>query len=819
MINRPTRLELDQNWFMVISASGQYACAGDIAADSPRFPAIVPGTVARTLTAAGRFDPANPAKISDRDFWYLTSLEGERAGRAILCLDGLATIAEVYLNDELQLSSDSMFAVHEIPVRLTGKDNLAICFRALDPHLAQTGPRARWRPQMITPSGMRLVRSTLLGHMPGWCPDIDAVGPYRPISIRREGDYLIDDLRISSGLGDDGEGLLDISFVFSGKVGDLKITCGGETTPVMISEDGRLHAHLAIPSIKPWWPQSHGDPDLYDIWLHLDGYDHLLGRTGFRNIAIDRDEDGQGFAIRVNGVNIFCRGAVWTNADITSLPGDRESYSGFLELAALAGMNMIRIGGTMTYETPEFYALCDELGLMVWQDFMLANFDYPASDPAFCDRIAAEAESLLKRLQGAPSLVVLCGGSEIYQQAAMLGLPRKFWAGPLTEEILPGVAEALRPDVIYIPNTPFGGDMPFLPNTAVSHYYGVGAYCRPLDDARRANVRFAAECLAFANVPEQASLDNCLAVPAVHDPRWKARVPRDRGASWDFEDIRDHYLAELYAVDVMRLRREDPARYLDLSRAASGEVMQATFSEWRHPKSSCRGAMVWTLQDLLPGAGWGVIDSTGLPKPAWHALKRAFQSLQVILTDEGTNGLYVHLVNEHDRGIDLTLDIAALRDGSQVAVSGTKALLLAARSSLSLAATDLFGAFFDTTYAYRFGPPAHDVTIASITIDGQSQPLSQAFHFPRGRAAAFHDARLEASLQRDDDGWFIDISTDRLAQSVHLAFENHLPSDNWFHLAPGSPRRIELAPIRGADPDTHPVGEISSLSGRQVIRL
>ncbi|MEC9461952.1 MAG: glycoside hydrolase family 2 protein, partial [Pseudomonadota bacterium] len=321
---------------------------------------------------------------------------------------------------------------------------------------------------------------------------------------------------------------------------------------------------------------------------------------------------------------------------------------------------------------------------------------------------------------------------------------------------------------------------------------------------------FAAECLAFAHVPQQRTLDAHLPVAPVHDSRWKARVPRDRGAPWDFEDVRDQYLAELYHLDPARLRREDPAAYLDYARATTAEVVTETFAEWRRHGSSCRGALTWTLQDLEAGPGWGVIDATGETKPVWYALKRAFRPLQVLLTDEGTNGLDIHLINERPTSESATLEIACLREGAQPVVSASKALSLDLRSTHRLPATDLFGAFFDTTYAYRFGPPSHDVTVARL-LDSEGAVLSEAFHFPQGRLQARHSAGIEHAFHRIDGVWWLDLSTDRFAQSVHLDLENFRPEDDWFHLAPGRTKRIRLHPRDGADHDQKPRGALRHL--------
>lgn len=809
---------LSQGWTLTLTQPDACQTPSDIPGDAETLPAPVPGTVAQALETLGRFDRHDPTPLNTHDAWYRLTIASEPSHPAILRFEGLATIADIFLNGTCVAQSESMFEAIEVPFLPTGADELAICFRALAPRLEKQGPRARWRPQLMNSQGLRLIRTTALGHMPGWCPEIHAIGPWRPIRLISETERVFEILQTRSALDADGTGLLHISVRVPVDASEVEVSCAGHAQQLNAKGDGLFEGTLRLEHIEPWWPATHGKPTLHDIDLRVDEQSHRLGRTGFRRIEMEHGEDGKSFGIRINGEPVFCRGAVWTTADIVRLPGARSDYEPWLRLAAEAGMNMIRIGGTMAYETPDFFALCDELGLMVWQDMMLANFDYPVRDEKLVQHIDTELSQLLGATRLSPSLTVLCGGSEMYQQGAMLGLSEQFWKGPLTEELLPTHVARLRPDVIYVPNSPFGGALPFFPNEKVGHYYGVGAYCRPLEDARRVDLRFAAECLAFANVPQQHTLDRHLPVRPVHDPRWKMRVPRDRGASWDFEDVRDHYLALLYAVEPNVLRRTDAERYLDLSRAVSAEIVEESFAEWRRCGSSCHGALVWTLQDLLPGPGWGVIDSTGTPKSIWYSLKRAFRPLQLLLTDEGTNGLDIHVINETAEAVDIVIDVKCLRDGLQPVVTGKRAITLAARQRQKIAATDLFGAFFDTTYAYRFGPPSHDVTVANLYDRNSGALLATAFHFPQGREIAMHSASIETELVRQGKHWMLRLTADRFAQSLHIACEGYRPSDDWFHLAPGQARDIALERLDGDETDP-PSGDIRSLGNRAIFRF
>jgi beta-mannosidase len=832
---------LAEGWSLTLAEPGAYALPDDLPLGLESIPAIVPGTVAAALEAADRFDRSNPEPLIDKDAWYRRSLVGEVPGPVVLRFAGLATVANVFLDNTLILSSTSMFESHDVSVDLTGTETLSICFRALKPHLEKPGPRARWRPRLMNQQGLRLIRTTALGFMPGWSPEVHAVGPWRPVLMMRIADTifssmgmkgLAQDMRfpdrlasppssgpagyllpvgekkefaISAALDESGTGIFNVSFTFEGPLRDLRLICNGSEAG--FTNDGeRYSAELRLPGIKPWWPHTHGEPALYDVILKVDGKEFPLLRTGFRSLTVDRGTDGNDFAVIVNGKKIFCRGAVWTSPDIIKLPGDRVSYEPWLRLAKDVGMNMIRIPGIMTYESPEFFALCDELGLLVWQDLMFANFDYPVGDPDFVNHVKTEVAQFLAATQASPSLAVVCGGSEIYQQGAMLGLPERIWKGPLCEEILSSLTAEYRPDLPYVANSPSGGALPFYPNAGVAHYYGVGAYKRPLEDARRANIRFAAECLAFSNLSDAETLD-----------AGKAGIPRDAGVDWDFEDVRDHYLGVLYGADPGTLRARQPERYLALSRAVTGEVMEAAFAEWRRPGSTCNGALTFTFQDVMPGPGWGVVDVEGTPKPAWFALKRAFRPVQAVFADEGTNGLDVHLLNETPADLPVALEIACLRDGRMPVVSGRRDLLLSAHGSVSIAATDLFGAFFDTNYAYRFGPPSHDVTIARLKHAETGEILAEAFHFPLGRAHAFHDAEITVSLAENEGEFWLELSTDVLAQSIGIECAGYRPSENGFHLASGVTKRIRLTALSKAT--GRPGGTIRSLGGNRVARF
>jgi beta-mannosidase len=785
-------------------------------------PTTAPNTAAGGLRDLGAYSldrPADLARAFDaEDWWWRGTIdEGPAPGaRAILGLDGLATLAEVWLDDALILTSDSMFARHEVDVtaHLRAGSELRIRCRALSPELASKKGRPRWRVPMLEQQQLRFVRTTLLGRTPGWSPPAPAVGPWRPVWLeQRRGPVVVDRTVRATLDGDDGLVTVAATLADADAATLVVADADGATlarAALTQAADGRWHGAARVAQPARWWPHTHGAPTRHAITLELTHGEATtplaLGHVGFRTVTVDRAAGG--FAVEVNGVPVFCRGACWSPLDPITLRHSPAEVAAAIAQVAAAGMNMLRVSGAMVYEDDAFYDALDAHGVLLWQDLMFANMDYP-DDAGFAARAVAEVDAELARLAHRPCLAVVCGNSEGGQQAAMWGAPRDRWQPPLFHAAgpgaLPAAVAARCPDVAYVPSSTDGGAFPHAADAGPTSYYGVGAYRRPLDDARRADVRFASECLAFANIPAEPGLPP--GAPRVHDPRWKARVPRDLGAGWDFDDVRDHYVAARFAVDPAALRAADHERYLALGRATTGEVMAAAFAEWRRPGSRCGGALIWLLRDLWPGAGWGVVDATGAPKPAWYALRRALAPTALTITDEGVNGLALHVHHDRPSPLAATLALTLYRGGETQVGRATAPLALPGHGQITLAAAALFDHWIDLAYAYRFGPPSVDLVHATLIVD--QAVIAEAFHHPAGPPRRDHDVGLTATatpttLASGEDGYALTLRARRHAHAVTLDAPGFVADDDHLHLAPGQVRVVHVrrttarGPLRGA---------------------
>jgi beta-mannosidase len=588
------------------------------------------------------FERLTPEPGADADtvtHEFVARCSADEAG--VLNVGGIATVWDLLVDGEVVRSGRSMFERHEVPIQ-AGDHEVRVVVHPLTELLETlpSKPRQRWRTMLVEEARLRWVRTQLLGRAPGFSPGPPVVGPYRPVTL------------------------------VTGPRADTRLRAWLEGTTGVVEVDGR---RVEFPDAELWWPHTHGAPRLHDVSINGE----VVGRVGFRTVE-NRSTDGS-LDLWVNGVRVFCRGAVWT-------PGDL----GALDEAVGLGLNMVRVPGIAAYESDEFHDRCDELGLLVWQDLMFATFDYPLADEEFVATITAEVADQCGRLARHPSTVVVCGSAEHEQQAAMFGVsPSTGYAGELASVLKPVVDES-GIDAAWVDSSPSGGDPVIRVDTGIAQYFGVGAYLRDLADVRHSRVGFAAECLAFSNLT---------------DPVVEGGVPRDSGADWDFADVREHYLRERYGAD---------ATEADAQRV-TGEVMADVFGEWRRPDSGCGGGIVLWLRDVVPGAGWGLLDHEGRLKPAALALAPTLQPTAAWFVDEGLNGLDVHVAHDRPDADTATLVVELLREDGSAGESAEVAWELAPHSHRVLSVEALLGRFADVTYAYRFGPPQHAGVRARLT--------------------------------------------------------------------------------------------------------
>ncbi|HXD64894.1 MAG TPA: hypothetical protein VNV17_09765 [Solirubrobacteraceae bacterium] len=772
-------MDLDDGWEVASTPPGRCATPADLEGEALDWmPTRVPGTAAGAVGADGRdfdFD----------DWWFRCRFPADDASRDTeLRLGGIATVSEVYLNGELVLASESMFAAHRVDVagRLRDDNELAIVCRALTPLLAKRRrPSARWRTRVVNAGNLRWYRTMMFGRSPGFAPGPAPVGPWRPVSLAAPDPLarltVRADLRGS-------DGVLSVTAPDATAADGYELRIGEVRAPL------RGRSVVQIADAAAWWPHTHGEPTLHELTVVRDGETVATRRVGFRTLGWADDILNDGLDLHVNGVAVWVRGAVWTPSDLVSMSPSADTLRALLEQVRDAGMNMVRVVGTGAYESPTFFDLCDELGILVWQDLMFGNLDYPVSDPEFRQVVRREAAEVLEAVGGRPCLAVVCGNNEVEQQPAMMGLDPELGRDPLWDEDLAELVAGSGAGCAYVRSTPCGGALPFHANAGLTHYFGVSGYFEPPAAARRADVRFASESLAFANVPDEVE------VP-VHHPDWKAGVPRDAGtgwdlgAGWDFDDVRDYYLRHLYDVEPVALRRSDLMRYLELSRHASGEVMAEVMGEWRREASPCRGALVLWLKDMLAGAGLGVLDHRGAPKVAYHYLRRALAPVAVWMTDEEVNGVDIHVANDRPDALAARLRVALYRDGAARVAEAETEVRLPGHATRRVSVEELVGGFVDAAWAYRFGPPAQHVIVATLTAGEDAQVFSQAFFFPASRPTERRPA-AELGLRVSVTEEAVRLRADRLVYGVRLAIPGFTPLDDAFSVEPGAGRTVAL---------------------------
>ncbi len=251
--------------------------------------------------------------------------------------------------------------------------------------------------------------------------------------------------------------------------------------------------------------------------------------------------------------------------------------------------------------------------------------------------------------------------------------------------------------------------------------------------------------------------------------------------------------------------------------------MSEVFGEWRRAASPCGGALVLWLRDLLPGAGWGVIDHSGVPKLPYHHLRRALAPVAVWTVDEGLGGVALHIANDGPNVLRARLRVALYQDFERLVGEAEETLELVPHSGDTRDVEALLGRFVDASWAYRFAPPAQDVIVASLEAErkGEAELLSQAVRFPAGRPSSAQSAQqLGISVETEplaSGELRLTLSSRRLAWGVRMRMPGFLPDDDAFAVEPGHPRSITARPCAPGTPFAGGYVTALNLQGRLAI--
>ena len=633
--------------------------------DSAWFAATVPGTAHGALLAAGRIaDPFFAINetaaqwVGERTWVWRHRFEvGDLAAHEDLVFDGLDTYCTAWLNGVRLLVSTNMFAPQRVDVRArlrSGPNELVLRF---DPPLA----RAREQEAMLgkrhlwNGDSARLYARKAQYHFGwDWGPVLLTSGPWQPIY---RDSWAVRIVEIDCRPQVDVAGLSATVQVHLRLAGNL---AGLRLEHELLDPEGRCVASasnpadvsdvaLAVDAARLWWPVGSGEQPLYTLITRVtDGHTSLAEdrrRIGLRTLRLVQapvqGESGLSFCFEVNGVEIFAGGANWIPDDSLLERITPERYRQRVAQAAAANMNMLRVWGGGIYEDDAFYDACDELGLLVWQDFMFACGMYPAH-PAFQDSVRAEARAAVTRLRHHASLALWCGNNEDYAIAESIGqhgpgsLGGGFDARAIYERLLPEVCLELDPARPYWPGSPYSPNSSGItvssdPTVGDRHSWEVWhQQMLPYQSFHEVQSRFISE-FGMQSHPSLALLEATLP-PAERFPQSRTMAWHNKSGSGKPDG---HRRLAVYMADNLRVG-PSLAEHVYASQFVQAEAMRYAYQDfrrrWQQPGArAVGGALVWQLNDCWPVTSWALIDSAGVVKPAWHTIRRALAPLSVAL--------------------------------------------------------------------------------------------------------------------------------------------------------------------------------------------
>ncbi|MEM8738812.1 MAG: sugar-binding domain-containing protein [Planctomycetota bacterium] len=767
-------------------------------------PATVPGCVHTDLLAAGLIeDPyvdqneSSTHWIGECDWWYETVFTLDDSAlahdRLDLCFEGLDTAAEVFLNDQSIGRAENMHLRYRFDAKrwaTAGDNRLAIRFASPVRYALEMEQRVGPRPGIGAGANPRQLPHHMIRKMAcnfgwDWGPQLPTSGIWRPWAVEAWSHARLGDIRPAVTRADESNAHLRISVGGESQEATetspssglrLRAVLSGPAGGVVAEQiadwraDGCLF-EMDIDDPERWWPRGYGKQPRYTLEVYLldasgqqiDYRSHRVGlRTSELRIAPDSSassEDdrknlpgglttGESFTLVINDQPVFCKGANWIPDDCFPHRVTPERYRERIEQAAEANMNMLRVWGGGLYEDHAFFETCDELGVLVWQDFLFACACYPEEQPLW-DLVEAEARDNVARLSRHPSLVLWNGCNEniwgtfdwpAFGDIRTAG--KETWGLGYYLDLLPRVIEDLAATTPYWPGSPFSGSMDRHPNAneyGNRHIWDVwnghGNYHNYLTHFPR----FASE-FGFQGPPTWPTIE--ASIPKAQR-QWLSDASRHHNKQIDGQQRALDRIADAFDVpddfdDQWFLASVNQARALTMG------------CEWFRAMSPwCSGTLYWQLNDCWPVTSWAAVDGQGRPKLAWYATQRFFRPRLLTLMPDAVvesrgvpQALAAYLHNDHEQSWRDRLTISACDLTGGTVDEFTADIDVPARS---VQRVDLPSSWFPEMLNRS------DRVVFAQTARGEIQ--DRAWWFPEfDRDIAYPSPRFTTRLERDSAG-------------------------------------------------------------------
>ena len=818
-------------------------------------PATVPGTVHTDLLANGKIqDPfyrtneRDQQWIDKKDWDYATHVDLDAATLAHdhveLVFEGLDTYADVYVNDALVLSADNMFRTWTVDIKAharAGANTLRLRFRSPIQEGLKRLDALGYNPPATNDQsengGLGNKKVSVFTRKAGyhygwdWGPRFVTSGVWRPVKLRAWSAARIVDLHIvQDSLAADTAKLSAVFEILSDAGGPAIVDIQSPTDPSIAARQAVtlkpglnvVELPLTVANPKLWWSNGLGEAHLYRLTGRLSAgaaSDAREATIGLRTLRIVQTPDagGASFYVELNGVPVFMKGANYIPNDSFLPRVTTQVLERVVKSAVDTHMNMIRVWGGGVYEEDRFYDLCDENGILVWQEFAFACSMYP-NDKALLDNIRAEAEDNVRRLRNHPCIALWCGNNEIdtawqndvpnggwgWKQTYTQPQRDEMWAAykAIFHEILPQTLASLDPQRFYWPSSPLAAwdgkdvkhaDVNLPRQSGDIHYWDVWWGQKPFAEYRAHIGRFMTE-YGFQSFPEFRTVEAYTA-PGDYDIFSEVMQAHQRSSIGN--GTIKNYMQRDYKVP------KDFKQFLYVGQVLQAEGIKVAMEAHRARRDYCMGSMFWQINDCWPVASWSSIDYFGRWKAQQYYARKSFAPLLVSAWLDG-DLVSVHVVNDRLSDVPAGLELR-VRDFQGRTL---KTIQLPLTLKGNAAAMAWSGGVGDLLGDAR----PDSVFVHARLVAGKETLAEDRLYLKPVKDLVLPSPRIDVIQRALPGGGFgLALSADALVKNLYLSFDDSdaVFSDNYFDLLPGESLVVQV----------RPTGPMPALKGLKMLHM